>query len=102
MAQVEATFLVCHCALPDEVIFGTLQLGPATRSGLRETLENHRKTIRKWWFHEISRDLPSGNDCYIAIENGPVEILSFPIHSMVIAEGSYREAYKPVPQPADY
>ena len=25
--QVEATFLICHCALPDEIIFGTLSLG---------------------------------------------------------------------------
>ena len=28
--------------------------------------------------------LPSGNDCYIAIENDPVEIVSFPINSMVM------------------
>ena len=28
--------------------------------------------------------LPSGNDCYIAIENGPVEIVDLPIDSMVI------------------
>ena len=26
------------------------------------------------------RDLPSGNDCYIAIENDPVEIVDFPIN----------------------
>ena len=25
--QVEATFLICHCALPDEIIFGSLHLG---------------------------------------------------------------------------
>ena len=28
--------------------------------------------------------LPSGNDCYIAIENGQVEIVDLPIDSMVI------------------
>ena len=28
-AAVEATFLICHCALPDEIIFGTLR--PAMR-----------------------------------------------------------------------
>ena len=29
-------------------------------------------------------DIPSGNDCYIAIENGPVEIVDLPTNSMVI------------------
>ena len=32
--------------------------------------ENHRKTMRKWWFYGISWDLPSGNECCIAIDNG--------------------------------
>ena len=26
------------------------------------TMENHRKTIGKWWFHGILMDLPSGYD----------------------------------------
>ena len=28
---------------------------------------------------EITPSFPSGHDCYIAIEHGPVEIVSFPI-----------------------
>ena len=34
-----------------------------------------------WW---LRQQIPSGNDCYIAIEHGPIEIVSFPINSMVI------------------
>ena len=35
--------------------------------------------------------------CYIAIENGPVEILSFPIHSMVVFPYFFGTVYQRVP-----
>ena len=35
-------------------------------------------TIGKWWFNGILWDLPSGHLLQFAIENGPVEKVSFP------------------------
>ena len=34
---------------------------PENRERERDQLENHRKTVGKWWFNGIVWDLPSGN-----------------------------------------
>ena len=61
---------------------------------------NHRKTIGKWWFNGIFWDLPSGNDCSIAI--GTIEIVDFPMNNgdfprlCLITRGYDHSMYLPV------
>ena len=53
-------------------------IGDTLRTTLGKPWENHRKMLVSWDLKKIMGFTQPGNDCDTAIENGPVEIVSFP------------------------